>query len=168
MRSQGIAGAEFHLSDLRQLLDHNRSNIYALVDACDEPLVPSWIESLEKDRATCLYSGRSCVDYWAIAPYLVRVDDQVISWIEVNLWASYWGYFISASVDLKQLRQHLRKFLTVQDTDGSPMYFRFYDPRVIPVFLSSCSQTEMTDFFGPIDCIYCIKDSASRRYLRPS
>jgi len=38
----------------------------------------------------------------------------------------------------------------VQDAKGKDMYFRFYDPRVLRVFLPTCTPEELSDFFGPI------------------
>jgi hypothetical protein len=37
----------------------------------------------------------------------------------------------------------------VEDARGKEMYFRFYDPRVLRVFLPTCTAQEAQDFFGP-------------------
>jgi hypothetical protein len=36
--------------------------------------------------------------------------------------------------------------------DGKQVYFRFYDPRVLRVYLPTCTVEEMRTFFGPIKC----------------
>ena len=66
-------------------------------------------------------------------------------------WGNSWGIFLATSVDLATLRQHLRRFLMVKaETDDKDLYFRFYDPRVLRVFLPTCIPEETTEFFGPI------------------
>jgi hypothetical protein len=52
---------------------------------------------------------------------------------------------------LQQVRAHLRQFLLVQDERGNQQYFRFYDPRVLRVYLPTCDAAETQQFFGPID-----------------
>jgi hypothetical protein len=40
--------------------------------------------------------------------------------------------------------------LTVKDEDDRLLYFRFYDPRVLRVFIPTCTPEESADLFGPI------------------
>src|SRR5919206_403386 len=35
--------------------------------------------------------------------------------------------------------------------DGTPLYFRYYDPRVLNVFLPTCSGAQLKEMFGPVD-----------------
>ena len=34
--------------------------------------------------------------------------------------------------------------------DGRELYFRFYDPRVLRIFLPTCNAAETATFFGPV------------------
>jgi len=43
----------------------------------------------------------------------------------------------------------------VKTEDGEQLYFRFYDPRVLRVFLPTCDERQLRDFFGPIDYFLC-------------
>ena len=47
--------------------------------------------------------------------------------------------------------KHFRKFLIVKTEDGKELYFRFYDPRVLKIFLPTCEKDQMIEFFGPIE-----------------
>jgi hypothetical protein len=38
----------------------------------------------------------------------------------------------------------------VYDETGKPLYFRYYDPSVLRVFLPTCSADELRSLFGPI------------------
>ena len=47
------------------------------------------------------------------------------------------------------MRKH-RRFLLVKAEDGEELYFRSYDPRVLRVFVPTCTPEEARTFFGPI------------------
>ncbi len=149
MGTASVTISQYSLDDLRAGLQREPSALFAILDACDEPRVPKKVGELG-DRAVSLYRGSAEEEYWAIAPYLVQMDEQVLSWIVKNLSKDPWGIFAVAPVDLLGLRTHFRRFLTVEDPKGVRMYFRFYDPRVLPTFLESCTNEEGSTFFGPI------------------
>ena len=48
------------------------------------------------------------------------------------------------------MRQHFRSLVNVHDADGRPMFFRFYDPRVLRVYLPTCNPAESRQVFGPV------------------
>jgi len=136
------------VDELRELAVGGR--LYAVIDACDAPAVPGKVTELGEERAACLYSGKSKETYWAIAPYLVKVDEELLDWIVATLWREPWGIFAAADSDLESMREHFRRFIVVRSPDGEPLYFRYYDPRVLKTFLESCTPSELEEFFGPI------------------
>jgi len=40
----------------------------------------------------------------------------------------------------------------VHDEAGKPLYFRFYDPRVLRTYLPTCNASELAQIFGPVEC----------------
>jgi Domain of unknown function (DUF4123) len=68
-----------------------------------------------------------------------------------NGWGNAWGVFFSSSAQLETLRKHFRMFLRVTDEAGRRLLFRFYDPRVLSIYLPTCNNEELTTIFGPID-----------------
>ena len=123
--------------------------LWAILDACNEPEIPPlMLDELGPDRAASLYRGEAAVEQAAIAPYLAQVDEKLFQWIRDNLWGKPWGCFLIASSDLETLRSHFRKFLNVRDPDGEPMYFRYYDPRLLKAFLESCVDKELREFLA--------------------
>ena len=62
----------------------------------------------------------------------------------------HWGIFAITQADLPTMRKHFRLLLMVYDPDGKPLYFRYYDPRVLRVYLPSCNTDETQKIFGPI------------------
>ena len=145
---------ESSLAVLRERIRREPGTLFAVLDACDEPRVPAKVKQLGADRAVSLYRGWAEADYWAIAPYLVHVDEPVLEWVVDNLWTEPWGIFAAAAPDLAALRKHFRRFLKVRGPDGNVLYFRFYDPRVLPLFLSTCNSQEIEQFLGPIHAFW--------------
>jgi hypothetical protein len=112
--------------------------------------VPPKVSEIGPERAVSLYRGQAEHEQWAVAPYLAKVDESLLDWIVKTLWKKPWGIFAVAECDLKTLRRHFRRFLTVEEPDGDTMYFRYYDPRILEIFLPTCTRDEMKTFFGPL------------------
>ena len=64
------------------------------------------------------------------------------------------------------MRHHLRHFLEVKLPDDTQVYFRFYDPRVLRVFLPTCTPDDTNQFFGPMIQNYLVEDESSDQLLR--
>jgi hypothetical protein len=144
----GIQTRDTTLEELNKLAE--RGYVYVILDACDAPAVPEKARSLGEGRAASLYNGTSQQDYWAIAPYLCKADPKLLEWVRDLLWKEPWGIVAVSTSDFESVRAHFRKFLIVQSPEGEYWYFRFYDPRVLPVFLESSNAEELKEFFGPI------------------
>jgi hypothetical protein len=129
-----------------------RGHVFAVLDACDAPWVPMVVEGMGVENGVSLYRGEPEEASWAVAPYLVATDPCLIGWI--SRFAAPeddgWGIFLIAEAPLATLRQHLRRFLSVMGPGDQPLYFRFYDPRVLPTYLATCTREEIDAFFGPV------------------
>ncbi len=146
------------VDELHAVLKAAPGTLYAILDACDEPSVPAKVRELGEQRAVSLYRGSAEEEYWAIAPYLACVDEDLLGWIVDNLWNAPWGVFAVAQTDLAGLRKHFRRFLMVEALEGRQVYFRFYDPRVLPRFVQTCTAGEAEQFFGPIEGFFVTTD----------
>ncbi|MCF0060627.1 DUF4123 domain-containing protein [Dyadobacter chenwenxiniae] len=65
-------------------------------------------------------------------------------------WGNSWGLWVESNAEFEELYKHFRRFLMVQTEDGQELYFRFYDPRVLRIFLPTCDQDQLAEFFGPV------------------
>ena len=155
------------LFDVRQVA--RSGHLFAILDACDAPMVPSKVESLGEERGISLYRGSAEERFADIAPYLVVVDESMLTWIVETLWNEHWGILVVSNASLAELRTHFRKFLTVSSPTGESWYFRFYDPRVLEKYLQSCTEAELRSFVGPGGS-FGVTDAATRgvRWLRRS
>lgn len=136
------------LAHLRRFAD--RRYLYAILDAYDSPSVPEKVREIGLDKGVCLFTGEAETKYWALAPYLAAVDAGLLDWMVQIVWKAPWGVFILSKVPMDGLREHLRRFLMVRLPDGERWYFRYYDPRILPVYLSNCEPPELQQFFGPV------------------
>ena len=121
--------------------------LYALLDATGHPGVPQKAQELG-ERAVSLFQGTPEENYWDVAPYLFQVDESTLSWIHSSLNQEPWGVFAMSRAGIDDLRRHFRRFLLVELPDGERWYFRYYDPRILKVYLPACDETELRQFFG--------------------
>jgi hypothetical protein len=142
------------------------ANTFAVLDGAS---VPGLLEKLDQWRPefVCLYRGELNADLAEVAPYLVRLESgtEMTEWILSNCWGGHWGIFAIAEADLQAMRQHFRCLLTVYDEKGKPLLFRFYDPRVMRMYLPTCNAEELGAIFGPV-ANYLLEDESSRSSLR--
>ncbi|NJO17021.1 MAG: DUF4123 domain-containing protein, partial [Thioploca sp.] len=61
-----------------------------------------------------------------------------------------WGIFATAKANLRTMCQHFRGLLTVELPSGQTVAFRFYDLRVLRVFLPTCKEENRRLMFGPV------------------
>ena len=113
-------------------------------------LLPTLASLGAKPRS--LYNGPTADDLADVAPYLVQVepDSQLARWFAERAWGKGGAILLNSEADPEDLRAHLRHFLMVLDEAGKALYFRFYDPRVLRIFLPTCDAEQLKSLFGPI------------------
>ena len=85
------------------------------------------------------------------APYLVGVPQgsRLRAALVHEGWGLRWASFLRSGRPLLELRRHLRQFLMVHlDGAEDPVYFRFYDPEVLRVYMQSCTAEERRPWFA--------------------
>jgi len=137
---------------------------FAVLDAArDNAIYPAVLRA--DCEWCCLYRGDAATTMAEVAPYLVElnVESRFTSWLLQNAWGNSWGVFLTAPVKMEALRNHLRRLVFVKLPDGRNVYFRFYDPRVLRVYLPTCTPEELTAIFGPIDRFLMEDENAKPR-----
>ncbi len=104
-----------------------------------------------------LYRGDPEETLSSVAPYLFSFekDAEIRRWYFEKGWGDSWGMLVIADENQKALHKHFRRFLMVKTEAGEELYFRFYDPRVLRIFLPTCDREQLKDFFGPVDNYIC-------------
>src|SRR5713226_9129724 len=115
-------------------------SVYAILDGASIADLPGRLRAAKEDHC-CLYRGELEPDLAEVAPYLVKLrrDSPLTHFIFAKGWGKHWGIFAVTPVGLEALRRHFRRFLRVRDHGGQVLYFRYYDPRVLRVYLPTCN-----------------------------
>lgn len=127
------------------------ASLWAVLDcARDERIVHAL--HLSRLDYRCLYSGRIPPTLEEVAPHLVELprSSAFATRLLTEGWGRSWGIFVETT-EPENLRYHLRKLLRVQDERGGLLLFRFYDPRVLRVYLPTCRTEELRALFSGID-----------------
>jgi hypothetical protein len=155
-----IADALF--SDVRE-----NESLYAILDAARNIEIAYKVQNTPNLEYVSLYRGRKEEPYWDAAPYLVRCnrESEFFSWVIKNGWRDSWGIFLTSSANFQDLIKHFQELLIVKLEDGREVYFRFYDPRVLRIFVSTCSSAESIQLFGPVSS-YLLEEQKAETLLR--
>lgn len=142
--------------------------IYVILDAArNESIYPA---VMDFDGECCCLFGEEIPEVLAKAsPYLVKLEPQhdFTTWLITEGWSNSWGIFLQSGAILEELRQHFRQFIKVQDEEGSELFFRYYDPRVLRVYLPTCDEMEANLFFGPVQS-FLLEDKDANILLKYS
>ncbi len=117
----------------------------------------------------CLYKGDIPQVLAEAAPYLVRFHkgSNFLEMVVKEGWADSWGIFLTSSAMFKDLDPHFRDFIMAKDEEGNKFYFRYYDPRVMRVYLPTCNESELRTIFGPVK-YYFVEQEEGRRLIEYS
>ncbi len=149
-----------------QLFTISDATVYAVFDGASAPnllqMLARW-----KAESVCLLRGELKPDVAQVAPYLtvIRPDTPFTDWVLEEGWGKHWGIFIVSTASFRTLRQHFRSFLMVYTPDGKPVYFRYYDPRVLRTYLPTCNAKELQTVFGPV-LRYIVEDTDPTALLK--
>lgn len=104
-----------------------------------------------------LYRGRAEEELADVAPYLFKLEpgSEFEQWYLENGWGQSWGIPFYSAHSFEEVFTHFRKFLLVKTEVGEELYFRFYDPRVLRIFLPTCDEKQLRELFGPVEYYIC-------------
>lgn len=145
-----VAATSWTETDWDSLFD-DATPLWAVVDGVSWPGISAllWQSQAEHD---CLYSTLN-PESRALAPWLVRVTpgSRIASLLRAQPALAHSYVMFQSDQDLKQIRRHLRHFtmLRMQDSSDAPVYFRFYDPRVMLDMTDSVRPAFLARFMRP-------------------
>ncbi|MDD5033742.1 MAG: DUF4123 domain-containing protein [Methylococcaceae bacterium] len=140
----------------RALFSDPKLNAYAVLDGAANPALLDHLYD-EQPEFVCLYRGELEPDIAECAPYLAKLEPGTAfcDWLIGNGWGNHWGIFALSRADIRTLRQHLRKLNRVYEPEShKPLLFRYYDPRVLRIFLPTCDEEQTAEFFGPVEAFF--------------
>jgi pSer/pThr/pTyr-binding forkhead associated (FHA) protein len=127
--------------------------LYAVLDSArDRRILELLRQSVEEHHS--LYDGVEGETLAHVAPYLVRLspDGRLLSSLVREGWGKRWGIYLTSPQPFTSVRRHLRRYLMVERQDKKErMYFRFYDPAVLRVFLPASTVLQRAELFGAVE-----------------
>lgn len=137
---------------------------YAIIDAAQNYL-PVAMARLVSPTSDCMFAGQKGLELEDVAPHLFECDAEgaVCKVVLVPGDESCFGVLLESPDDFLTTRKHLRRFLTVKRArDHERVFFRYYDPRVLRVFLPTCNPSELTQFFGNVSAFHCMNEDGDQ------
>ena len=133
----------------RHLFADAGTRVYAVLDGAAVLDLPEKFREYQVDPV-CLYRGELTPALAKVAPYQITLEREspVTHWLLREGWGKH-------RADWRLIREHLSSLVLTYDPDYQPLYFRFYDPRVLRVYLPTCDADELQVLFGPIARLIC-------------
>lgn len=134
-----------------------RLRTYALIDAArSERILPGLIDREDEVEIASLYQGKLAEDLAEVAPYIAELGSPLQAcplarWLLGTGWGDAWCIYAQSEADFDAVRRHFRKFTMVRRENGEGLIFRFYDPRVLRIFLPTCPPDDLKKLFGPVE-----------------
>ncbi|NQZ06094.1 MAG: DUF4123 domain-containing protein [Algicola sp.] len=132
----------------RHLLVNPQGNVYAVIDGAQCPELRFKLYDWDS-QSCCLWSGKLEPDMEEVAPYMVKLkqDCKFTNWLIREGWDNHWNIFVESELDFKDFRKQIRKLLEVKSPEGETLVFRFYDPRVMAMFVPTCDAEQSEELF---------------------
>lgn len=125
--------------------------VFGVIDCAALPGLHTHLANEAESRP--LFAGIIPPDLLANVPHIVRFAPQSALLAAMSSGDPRFrtlGVICAAPTDLWSLRHALRRYLQAMLPDGRVVLFRFYDPRVLPVWLSTLEGTELALWFDPV------------------
>ncbi|NJO18675.1 MAG: DUF4123 domain-containing protein [Thioploca sp.] len=143
-----------NLPSVFDILGKQHETLFAILDAArDEKILATLLFETAPDTYQSLFEGLRAQKLIKVSPYLVQLSGQpqLLKTLIDTGWGNSWGIYLTCAQPFHQLLEHLRSLTMVTLEDGKKAFFRFYDLRVLRVFLKICSQEQGMEFFGSIN-----------------
>lgn len=137
-------------------------NMWAVLDGAKDERIYNLVSRCYLDKC-CLFAGELSPELERAAPHLVQISprDSVSDTLLSLGWGRAWGIFIQSDDSIRTLHRHLRTLLRVKDEAGRFLLFRYYDPRVLRVYLPTCLDQELKSVFGSSISRFCMESEDS-------
>lgn len=147
---------------------HAAGTLYAVIDAARSERALQLVEE-SIDPYASLYDGERGRAFDAVAPYLVHLatDSQLLERLVHEGWGESWGIYLESRAGFDAVRRHLRQFLKVAvEGEPEPLFFRFYDPRVLQTFAEVITPEQRRDLLAQLDALLYERQDGSVATMR--
>lgn len=144
-----------------RLFNDPDNKVYAVIDGASCPELRYKIYDWEP-ISECLWSGHLEPDVEETAPYLVLLQYEHVftDWLIQNGWGRHWNIFVTSKADFRTFRTQMKKLQLVRSPEGKTLLFRFYDPRVLSIFLPTCDSEQLEEMFEEVKDYFSVAAKA--------
>lgn len=126
---------------------------WVLIDAAGLPDGRNSIDESKFSEVECLFTGDLVDELVDVAPYLAlidQIDESIMGHLQYLLQEECAVLVMDEKkvMTFSETHRHFRKFNIVYDPDGNPMFFRYYDARVLQVVLHMLNGEQLESFYG--------------------
>ena len=132
----------------------SQSGTFGVIDLALAAALRSKVISLKEPFGCSLLDADTYLDVVPVGPWLIDLDkcsDLRRIWM-AQVRDVEWGYTIQTTLQLADLRRHLRKFALAEiEGQPKPVLFRYFDARIIRAFLlETFTPEERQKFLAPM------------------
>ncbi|MFO7613392.1 MAG: DUF4123 domain-containing protein [Bacteroidales bacterium] len=112
-------------------------------------------------RYKSLFEGTMDEQSYGVSGFLVecKKESLLFQWMTTEVWGESCCIFFTSKSDFDNLFKHFQQFNRVYLEDDQVVLFRYYDPRVLRVYLPTCSRREIDLFFGEVLSFFAEADT---------
>jgi len=139
---------------------------YVILDGAQNQTLLGTLHAAGAPPWRCLFTGQLEPDMAVVAPYLVELEHSsaFTRRLMAECWGQNWGVFLTSRLALPALWRHVRQQVHVYGPNLEPLFFRFYDPRVMRNYLPTCPPPQLAEFFGPTDFYFAEAEEPTRAH----
>ncbi len=119
--------------------------VLAVLDPLRDARIPAFLDA-SGEQFVPLDDGIRVAAYVVLLPPHARLLDVLVK----DGWNRGWGFYCTSAGGIDEVCAHFRNFVTLYTPGGTPLTFRFWDPRVLRASVPSFLPQEAMDFFGPL------------------
>jgi hypothetical protein len=123
-------------------------NVFCVLDPARDARIPAFLDA-SGEQFVPLDDGIRVAAYVVQLPPHARLLDVLVK----DGWGHGWGFYCTSAGTLEQICLHFRNFVTLYTPAGTPMTYRFWDPRVLRASATAFLPQEAMEFFAPLSRI---------------
>ncbi|MDG9671809.1 DUF4123 domain-containing protein [Hahella sp. CR1] len=131
---------------------------YAIVDCAADPELFRLIKGSGCEHSSLILADENS-DLIKASPHIVSLRACVFT---SNLfsrgWGNSWASFVASNLSLPNIVSHFRRIAKVRGPKGENWFFRYYDPRVLRVLLTTLDVAQMKRIMGDIGAFWMEDD----------
>jgi pSer/pThr/pTyr-binding forkhead associated (FHA) protein len=120
-------------------------NVFAVLDPLRDARIPAFLDA-SGELFIPLDDGIRVASYVVQLPPHARLLDVLVK----DGWSRGWGFYCTSAGGIGEVCAHFKNYITLYTANGTPLTFRFWDPRVLRASLPAFLPQEAVDFFGPL------------------